>query len=296
MAHLNYHHLLYFKSIAENGGISKASQKLKIGQSSLSLQLKTLEETLGVELFYRVGRGLELSEMGKIVYRYAKSIEDLGSELLSVVDSKTYPQQATLSVGALDSIPKNLICDIVDYAHKETSCFFSIYEDQLENLLNSLSQHSLDFLITDTEVRHLRGSKVFSKLIFRNNLNAYAAPKFKDLKINFPLSLNGNPCIVPTVHSKIRSNIENYFHLKKIEPKLIAETQDTSLQKILAAKGDGVIFLPEFAARNLVKEKTLLKIGELENVYCDFYIVHNKRVFDNPALSSILNSDKIFKQ
>jgi LysR family transcriptional activator of nhaA len=50
---INYHHLLYFKVIAEEGSVSKAAEKLRLGQPTLSAQLKLFEETLGVQLFER---------------------------------------------------------------------------------------------------------------------------------------------------------------------------------------------------------------------------------------------------
>ena len=67
---LNYHHLLYFWVVACTGSISKASRELLVSQPTISTQLKTLEESLGKQLFDRVGRGLELTETGRIVLSY----------------------------------------------------------------------------------------------------------------------------------------------------------------------------------------------------------------------------------
>ena len=51
---INYHHLFYFKAIAEEGTVSKAAEKLRLGQPTLSAQLKQLEDNLGVQLFYNI--------------------------------------------------------------------------------------------------------------------------------------------------------------------------------------------------------------------------------------------------
>ena len=66
---INYHHLLYFKVIAEEGSISRAAQVLRLGQPTLSAQLKQLEEALGVTLFERSHRRLSLSEHGKVAFK-----------------------------------------------------------------------------------------------------------------------------------------------------------------------------------------------------------------------------------
>jgi LysR family transcriptional activator of nhaA len=135
MKWINYHHLIYFKVIADEGSISKAAKVLNIGQPALSTQLKSLEEYLGVLLFERKNRTLQLTESGRVTLEYASQISSLGQELLQVIDNKTFDQQMLrLSVGALDSIPKHLISDIVDFAHKKTGCFLSIYEDSSELL------------------------------------------------------------------------------------------------------------------------------------------------------------------
>jgi LysR family transcriptional activator of nhaA len=288
---LNYHHLIYFREIATLGSIARASESLKVGQPALSSQLKSFEELLGVQLFERRNRRLILTEAGKVTLDYANRINSLGQELIQVVDERSFSNKIHLSVGALDSIPKHLICDIVDFAHKKTGCFLSIYEDSSEELLRQLLAHSIELIITDHEVRRLDNRKVFCKEILKKPIFAYASPEFKKLKNKFPQSLDGVSCIVPTIHSKVRSDIESFFHHKKIKPKMIAETQDTSLQKILASKGDGVVFLPDFTTKELVQNNSLLKLGELKGIYSSYYLVYGSRVFDNPALDLILKQD-----
>ena len=68
MSWLNYHHLQYFYVIAKEGSIAKAAEKLRVGQPSLSTQLKQLEESLGQELFERKKQRLYLTEAGKVAY------------------------------------------------------------------------------------------------------------------------------------------------------------------------------------------------------------------------------------
>lgn len=295
MKWINYHHLIYFKEIATQGSISKAAEVLKVGQPALSSQLKNLEEYLGVQLFERRNRKIFLTESGRVVLEYAHKINSLGQELIQVVDDKIFTKNIHLSVGALDSIPKHLICDIVDLAHKKTGCFLSIYEDSLDGLLRQLMAHQLEVIISDQEVTSLENEKIFAKKIVTRPIMAYASPKFADLKKNFPRSLNGAPCIVPTSHSKVRADLEHYFHVNNIRPKLIAETQDTSLQKILATKGDGVIFLPNFTTKELVQNNLLTKIGNLKEVYSEYYLIYAKRIIENPAIDLILkqNFDKM---
>ena len=68
---INYHHLLYFYTIAREGSIARACKQLHLTQPTLSAQLRALEESLGEKLFLRSGRSLVLTEIGRLVYRYA---------------------------------------------------------------------------------------------------------------------------------------------------------------------------------------------------------------------------------
>ena len=64
MEWLNYHHLLYFWMVAKEGSVTAAAEALRLSQPTVSGQVKQLEESLGERLFRRVGRNLELTEMG----------------------------------------------------------------------------------------------------------------------------------------------------------------------------------------------------------------------------------------
>jgi LysR family transcriptional regulator, transcriptional activator of nhaA len=286
---INYHHLIYFKEIAKQESITKAAEVLSVGQPALSTQLKQLEEYLGEKLFERKNKRLILTSAGKVALDYANQINTLGQELLQVFDSKVFTNQVHLKIGALDNIPKNLITDLVEVAHKKTNCYYSIYEGSKSELLRQLSTHEVDIIISDHPVSKQDISSIYSKKITSLSLSAYASSKYAKLKKNFPASLNQAPCIVPTSHSKIRSDIESFFYNLKVTPRLVGETQDTALQKLLATKGQGVIFLPDFAAKPLVAKKELIKLGRIKELTVDYYLIYTKKVIENPAVEAMLN-------
>ncbi|MDZ7599096.1 MAG: LysR family transcriptional regulator [Desulfobacterales bacterium] len=69
---LNYHHLYYFWAVVRHGSLAAASSRLRLAPSTISAQLGKLEETLGGKLFSRVGRNLEPTDLGRLVFRYAE--------------------------------------------------------------------------------------------------------------------------------------------------------------------------------------------------------------------------------
>ncbi|WP_216601417.1 LysR family transcriptional regulator [Vreelandella azerica] len=78
---LNYHHLYYFWQVAKSGHLTRTAEALHVSQSSLSHQIRQLEERLGQALFIREGRRLILSEAGRLAFDYADTIFRQGRSL-----------------------------------------------------------------------------------------------------------------------------------------------------------------------------------------------------------------------
>ena len=103
---LNYHHLLYFWTVAKEGTITAACKKLRLAQPTVSKQLHTLEDTLGHKLFRHVGRNLVLTETGRVAYRYANEIFSLGRELVDTLEGHPTGKRTRLRIGVADVLPK----------------------------------------------------------------------------------------------------------------------------------------------------------------------------------------------
>ena len=82
MQWLNYHHLLYFWTVVQEGGVSSAARKLRLSQPTISAQVRMLERAIGEPLFAKKGRAHVLTDVGRVVYRYADEIFSVGRELL----------------------------------------------------------------------------------------------------------------------------------------------------------------------------------------------------------------------
>ncbi len=103
---LNYHHLLYFWTVARERSITRASEKLHLAQPTISGQLKKLEKSLGEKLYTRVGRELVLTDVGQTVYRYADEIFSIGREMVEAVKERPAGRPVKLVVGLPQVLPK----------------------------------------------------------------------------------------------------------------------------------------------------------------------------------------------
>lgn len=285
MQWLNYHHLYYFRAIANEGGIAKASEKLRIGQPTLSTQLRQLEEILGKTLFERRHRKLVLTEAGKAALDYANEIFRLGDEMMEVIKDQNTQNQTHLQIGALDGVPKNVLLSLAKEAYKIAPCTVSILEGKGDELLRELRAHRLDLIVSNYPAQLIEEEKVYSKSVAKMPVAVYGSAKFAALKKSFPQSLDGKPFVLPTLHSKLRHDLNHFFRLKGIHIEPVAETQDTSLQKLLAEDGLGLAPLSEM--KN-IKEKNLVRLGRLEGVYEELWLISAQRKIENPIAAKLM--------
>nr|BFD60608.1 LysR family transcriptional regulator [Bdellovibrio sp. CKG001]BFD64022.1 LysR family transcriptional regulator [Bdellovibrio sp. HM001]BFD68212.1 LysR family transcriptional regulator [Bdellovibrio sp. HAGR004] len=287
MQWLNYHHLHYFYVIAKEGTIAKAAEKLNMGQPTLSTQLKQLEESLGKNLFERRKQRLFLTEAGRIAFEYADQVFRLGSEMVEVLQDRLQNNRVHVQIGALDSVPKQIILEVVLQAYKKGNCAVSVLEGAGGDLLRELSAHQIDLLLSNYPP-NVDFQTVYAKSIAQLDVVVCASPEFKHLRRGFPHSLEGQPFIFPTIHSRLRRDLEHYFTVNGIRVDRIAETQDTSLQKLLGQEGVGLIPIVELAAADLIKEKKLVVLGTLQGIYEEIWLMAADRKIDNPIAAKLM--------
>ena len=288
MTWLNYNHLYYFWMTANEGSISSASKKLRIGQPTISTQIKTLEESLNQNLFDRKSRGLHLTEAGKVVLDYANQIFSLGNELMEVIKDETFSKRAHVQIGALDGVPKSLIQSIIHSAQRIAPCVVTVTEGGGDHLFLELLAHRIDLVISNFSPTMGNSKQFYSRLLEKIPITIFSTKKFQALKRKFPKSLQDQPFIMPTLDSKLRHDLNHFFRINGISVDVIIETQDTSMQKLLGNEGMGLIPLPDFAGKELVKEGKLIKIGSLKGVTEDFWLVSSPRKFSNPIAETLM--------
>lgn len=289
MNQLNYHHLFYFKVIATEGSISKAALKLRLGQPTLSMQLKQFEDSLGHQLFERKNRSLVLTEMGRVVLSYANEIFHLGEEMLqTIADRPAAQKRLNLQIGALDSVPKALVKSLMEAAYAKGDCRVSIREGEGPDLIRELTQHRLDLVLSNAAAPSLTEERLYTRSILKMPLIVAGAKKFGQLRHQFPRSLSFQPFLLPTAHSRVRHEMEHYLENHLIQVDVVAETQDTALMKMLAREGHGLVVVGEHSVRADLESGALVKIGELENHFEEIWLIAAQRKIQNPVAKDLM--------
>lgn len=291
MEWLNYHHLLYFWTVAREGGLAPAGKALRLSQSAISGQINRLEESLGHSLFERRGRKLEMTEMGRVVYRYAEQIFGLGRELLDAVRERPLDQPLRLVVGISDVVPKLLVRQLLEPAFRqEQRLALACHEDQLDRLLASLAAHVLDVVIADAPVPPGSPHRLFNHLLGESSVTMVAPPALAaTLRRGFPQGLDGAPVLLPLAGSNLRRNLDGWFEDRGVRPDVIAEAEDSALLKAFAADGMGAMFVPTVIAGTVCKRYDVVEIAEVPEVRERYHAISAERRLVHPAVVAIRN-------
>jgi len=287
---INYHHLLYFKTIAEENSVSKAAEKLRVGQPTLSAQLKQFEDNLGVRLFERQHKKLILTEQGRVALDYARNIFSMGSEMVEALHDRLKPAKPALCIGALDNVPKQIVLQLVKAALKISPCHITLLEGKPDELLRELVAHRIDLLLTNFIPTALEAKGLYHRVISNKNVAIYGAPKFKPLRKGFPHSISNQPMILPTYDSKLRYDLDHWCKTTGISFDILVESQDIGVKKLMVVSGLGLLPAPSHAVTRQILSGELVEIGELPGVSEELQIVTAQRKIENRIAKELMKS------
>jgi LysR family transcriptional activator of nhaA len=289
MEWLNYHHLLYFWVVAKRGSIARACEELRLAQPTISGQLHALEESLGEKLFVRQGRRMVLTEVGRMVYRYAEEIFELGSELTDVLKGRPRNRPTRLIVGVSDLIPKLIAYRILEPAlAMKGGVQIECYEDTPEKLLLNLSAHELDLVLTDAPAYSAARVRVFNHLLGSSGVGLFASPQLASFyRKGYPKALTGAPFLLPMKNSAFRQLLDQWFEAHSIQPRILGEFQDTALLTTFGQTGTGIFAAPLAIEREVQKRYRVKKLGDLDGRITEYYAVSAERKIKHPAATVI---------
>lgn len=261
--------LTYFVSTVQEGTISKAAEKLNISQPPLSTKLKELENELGVVLFERGSRKIELTQAGRIFYRRATSILEQLAITKSELEDYKSGKMGTLRLGIISSISSTLINEWLTNFHKAyPDIRFNIFEgntyEQIDHLRNNLIEAAIvrtPFSAPDLACTVLRKEKVYA---------IGHAQYFNDLP-HTSISLSEiyeKPLILYRRWEKIFQRIAQE---KSLTPSIFCMNDDARTTASMANAGLGVGIIPESALPLLFSphiEKRIISDEGLESNIC----------------------------
>ncbi len=294
MEWLNYHHLLYFWTVAKEGSIARASEKLSLTQATISAQISVFERSLGEKLFNRVGRRLVLTETGRVAFRYADEIFALGREFMDTLKGRPTGQPLRFRVGIADVLPKLIAQRLLEPAfHIAQPLRVMCHEGKTESLLAQLILHELDLVMTDSGLGSGVKVKTFNHLLGECGLSVFATRKLAtQYRRHFPRSLDGAPFLLPTDNTAMRRALNQWFDNEKLQPIIVGEFEDSALLNVFGQLGKGLFAAPSAIDDEVQKQYGVRLVGRLSDVRERFYAISVERKLKHPAVIAICESAK----
>ena len=290
MEWLNYHHLLYFWAVAKQGSVAQASRELRLAHPTISAQIHRLEEVLGEKLFDTKGRNLVLTEMGRVVFRYADEIFSLGQELLGTVKGRASGGPIRVVVGVPDALPKSVVYRMLEPAWRLGQNIRIICrEDQpTHGFLAELAVSAIDVVLSDAPAGPGTSVRAFSHLLGECGTAFLAAPALaRACRRRFPRSLDGAPFLLPGADSMLRRVLEQWFDSQGIRPRIVGELDDPALAKVVGEAGLGVFAAPDVAVEDIRGRYQVQLVGRVADLRQRFYAISVERGIKHPAVVAI---------
>lgn len=292
MSRLNYHHLLYFWTVAREGGLGPASEVLHLTPSTLSGQIRLLERQFGAKLFLREGRRLVLTETGRVVQRYADEIFTVGRDLEDALLDRTPGRPMRLDAAASDSLPKLVVQRLLAPALTIPEPIRLVCrEGPFERLLAELALHEHDVVLTDAPPPPGSPVKARAHVLAECGTSFVAVPRVASpLRRKFPESLAGAPLLLPLEGATLRRSLDRWLDASGIRPRVVAEFQDAALLLSFGAQGLGVCPVPSMIEGDVVARYGLALVGRTDEVRERFHAVTVGRRLRHPAVAAICDA------
>ena len=227
--------MIYFKTIVEEGTISKAAQTLHMAQPPLSMQLKQLEEELGVTLLKRGHRKVELTQAGKIFYKRSLQMISLNEMTFHEIQDM---QNEVLRVGITSS--NSSILPI--YLSQNPSLFqlsFRIYEGSTYEIIDLLLSHHIDLGIVRTPFDQ---SQLDCQPFLSEPMVAVGKSTFLNLEMTHMSDYQNKPLII---HQRYLSLITDYCLNLHFHPHIQVTCDDSRTSLQWAKAGLGIAIVPQ---------------------------------------------------
>jgi LysR family transcriptional activator of nhaA len=289
MTRLNYHHLHAFWMIAESGGISAAAERMHVTHSTLSVQLRSLEDALGAELFERKGRRLVITPFGDEIHARASEIFRLGRDLVELAAPGT-SARVTLRIGALLSLPKTITCRLLEPA-LSSEVFVDVQHGPIDRLLESLASGRIHAVLADQPPPQGGGLRLHAHALGESELLVFGVDKVVSrLAGRFPGCLQGAPMLMPGAGTLLRRQLDSWLGERDLRVNVVGEIDDAGTLRAFGLRGHGLFPVRAALASEVADASGARKVGVFEQLRERYVAITRERTIRHPALLRFIDN------
>lgn len=290
MSMLNFRHLYYFWIVVQEGGFSRAAERLGMAAQTVSMQVRDLEKALGHQLLKPAGRGVALTDAGQAAFARADEVFHLGQRITDEVRGAASPGTVRLSVGLSDGISKLAAHALLEPVLATPQLRLVCHEGEFEELLSELALHQLDVVLAGQAAPPNPNRRLRSERIARSTIQWFGPTSLvkKAARDQFPQSLAHLPVLLPTSHSPLRAALDQWFHAIHVRPRVVGEFEDSALLAVFAARGLGVFPVSELGAKDVSLVRGLRQLGSSPDVAEEVHAIWSRRGQNHPLVRRLL--------
>lgn len=280
---LNLHHLHYFWAVARRGNLTQTARELRIAPSALSSQIRQLEGQLGEPLFDRQGRGLALTEAGRLALAHAETIFAAGQELEALF-ARGHERRSELRIGAVSTLSRNFQESFVRPLLDEPGVRLRLVSGSLAELLAQLDAHELDLVLANEAAES--GPAHRSRRVARQRVSFISrAPRER---FRFGKDVAGVPFLLPGRGSAIRRAFDAICAERGVEVEVRAEVDDMAMLRLLARDSRTIAIVPPVVVRDELRSGRLHDLGPVPGLHEEFHAITPVRRFPHPLVEGLV--------
>jgi len=239
METINLESVAIFKAVVEEGGVVRAAAKLHRVPSNVTTRIRQLEEYLGVRLFRRQGRTLNLSAEGRTLHNYSLRLLRLADE--AVHELRTGKAQGTFRLGALESTAGTRLAPILSRYHAE---FPGVVVELVTGTTGALIHRVMNFDIEAAFVSEpFTSSELKSAAVFREELVLITSKQTANVQKARDL---GRSTIIAFAHGcSYRKRLEEWLGSENVLPERALEFASYQGMIACVAAGTGFAIVPK---------------------------------------------------
>lgn len=274
--HLTIRQLMVFEAVARNNSFTRAAEELHLTQPAVSMQIKQIEETIGLPLFEHIGKKIFLTEAGREMYHYSRSITQTLSEIEAVMEELKGIKRGRLNIAVASTANYFATLLLANYFKHHENIHYSLDVTNREGLLRHLELNDVDIVIMGQPPEEL---DVVAESFMENPL-VVIAPAAHSLcgQKNIPVeSLNNETFIMRERGSGTRIAIERFFNEHGIEigTGMEMSSNEAIKQAVGAGLGLGIVSVHTLALELEVGFLEVLDIDKFP-ITRNWYVVHRK--------------------
>ncbi|MCG6968268.1 MAG: LysR family transcriptional regulator [Gammaproteobacteria bacterium] len=274
--HITIRQLAVLEAVARNLSFTKAAEELHLTQPAVSMQIKQIEESIGLPLFEQVGKKVFLTEVGQEMYSYSRSIQQQLAEAEAIIEDLKGVKRGTLTIAVASTA--NYFAPRILAAFKETydKVTFSLDVTNRKGLLSHLDNNDTDLVIMGRPPGNMEVEAEF----FMENPLVAIAPANHPL-VNVPsipiVTLLKETFIIREEGSGTRNAIERFVseHGFEITTSLSMSSNEAIKQAVQAGLGLGIVSIHTLEMELELKRLEVLDVDSFP-ILRNWYVVHRK--------------------